>query len=61
MALGAQRRERCARWTETKFRLVTREARQPVLGAELVCEEDFYRALDECHDAMHWLGPQLQV
>jgi len=44
-----------------KFRLVTREVRQAVLGAELDREEDFYIALDGDHDVMLWLGAQLRV
>jgi len=45
----------------TKFRLVTREVRQAILGAEMNRKEDFYIALDEGHDAMLWLGAQLRV
>ncbi|QCD94138.1 hypothetical protein DEO72_LG5g2217 [Vigna unguiculata] len=54
-ALGgvvAWRRGETARRSGTKFRLVTREVRQAVLGAELDREEDLYTALDRCHDAM---------
>ena len=39
---------------------MTREARQAVLDAELVREEDFYTALGEVHDVMLWLGVQLR-
>jgi len=62
--VGSAKRCWCGRRTVrrsgTKFRLATREARQAVLGAELVREEDFYTTLGEVHDAMLWLGAQLQ-
>jgi len=35
--------------------------RLAVLGAVLAREEIFYTPLDECHDAMLWLGAQLRV
>jgi len=50
----------CARWSGSKFRLVTGEVRQAVLGVELDREGDSYTALDEGHEAMLWWGPSYE-
>jgi len=60
-ALGAWQCEMPAKQSGTMFRLAHKRRTKQFSVQSWFEVEDFYMALDECPDAILWLGAQLRV